>query len=231
MRRGLDYLDEDTWGTVFRDVILLALIGFVAMVIMLLPHITPKKQEAEDHEAPGNVIIEIHWPNNMPYDVDLWVQAPREVPVGFWNMAGTPSNRLRAAPGAAGDRTGQQPGTPDTRLSPTGDNIGGEGDANDKNYESTYSRGIPAGEYIGNVHMYGPRPQGVTIPVNVVVSVKPMYADLYQILETIIKLTRRNQEETAYRFRLTAEGELVPGSVSTLNRPLITGFKGFNKVP
>ena len=46
MRRGLDYLEEDTWGTVFRDVILLALIGFVAMVIMLLPHITAKKQEA-----------------------------------------------------------------------------------------------------------------------------------------------------------------------------------------
>ena len=206
MRRGLDYLDEDTWGTVFRDVILLALIGFVAMVIMLLPHITPKKQEAEDHEAPGNVIIEIHWPNNMPYDVDLWVQAPREVPVGFWNMGGTTFNLLR-------------------------DDLGGEGDATDKNYEITYSRGIPAGEYIVNVHMYGPLPQGVTIPVNVVVSVKPMYADLYQILETIIKLTRRNQEETAYRFRLTAEGELVPGSVSTLNRPLITGFKGFNKVP
>ncbi|MCH7832888.1 MAG: hypothetical protein IIC55_08455, partial [Proteobacteria bacterium] len=200
MRRGLDYLDEDTWGTVFRDVILLALIGFVAMVIMLLPHITPKKQEAEDHEAPGNVIIEIHWPNNMPYDVDLWVQAPREVPVGFWNMGGTTFNLLR-------------------------DDLGGEGDATDKNYEITYSRGIPAGEYIVNVHMYGPLPQGVTIPVNVVVSVKPMYADLYQILETIIKLTRRNQEETAYRFRLTAEGELVPGTFSTLNRPLITGFK------
>ena len=206
MRRGLDYLDEDTWGTVFRDVILLALIGFVAMVIMLLPHITPKKQEAEDHQAPGNVIIEIHWPNNMPYDVDLWVQAPREVPVGFWNMGGTTFNLLR-------------------------DDLGGEGDATDKNYEITYSRGIPAGEYIVNVHMYGPLPQGVTIPVNVVVSVKPMYADLYQILETIIKLTQRNQEETAYRFRLTAEGELVPGSVSTLNQPLITGFKGFNKVP
>ncbi|MCH7550732.1 MAG: hypothetical protein IIA35_03355 [Proteobacteria bacterium] len=206
MRRGLDYLDEDTWGTVFRDVILLALIGFVAMVIMLLPHITPKKQEAEDHQAPGNVIVEMHWPNNMPYDVDLWVQAPREVPVGFWNMGGPTFNLLR-------------------------DDLGGEGDATDKNYEITYSRGIPAGEYIVNVHMYGPLPQGVTIPVNVVVSVKPMYADLYQILETIIKLTRRNQEETAYRFRLTAEGELVPGSVSTLNQPLITGFKGFNKVP
>ena len=204
--QGLDYLDEDTWGTVFRDVILLALIGFVAMVIMLLPHITPKQEESEDHKAPGNVIVEIHWPSDMPFDVDLWVQAPREIPVGFWNLGGTTFNLLR-------------------------DDLGGEGDATNENYEISYSRGIPPGEYIVNVHMYGPLPYGVTIPVNVVVSVKPKYADLYQILETIIKLTRRNEEKTAYRFRLTSEGELVPGSVSTLNRPLITGFQGFKKVP
>ncbi len=58
--RGLDYLEEDAWGTVFRDVILLALIGFVAMVILLLPHITAAKKQAEEQIAPGNVIVEIH---------------------------------------------------------------------------------------------------------------------------------------------------------------------------
>ena len=202
--QGLDYLDEDTWGTVFRDVILLALIGFVAMVIMLLPHITPKQEESEDQKAPGNVVVEMHWPNDMPYDVDLWVQAPREIPVGFWNMGGHTFNLLR-------------------------DDLGGEGDATNENYEISYSRGIPSGEYIVNVHMYGPLPLGVTLPVNVVVSVKQKWDDLRQILETTINLTRRNQEETAYRFRLTADGELVEGSVSTLRRPLITGFKGFKE--
>ena len=74
-------------------------------------------------------------------------------------------------------------------------------------------------------------PYGVTNPVNVVVSVKPKYGDVIQLLETTINLTRRNQEETADRFRLTAEGELVPDSVSTPNRPLITVFKGFKKLP
>ncbi len=200
--QGLDYLDEETWGTVFRDVILLALIGFVAMVIMLLPHITPKQEESEDQKAPGNVVVEIHWPTDMPYDVDLWVQAPREIPVGFWNMGGHTFNLLR-------------------------DDLGGEGDATNENYEISYSRGIPSGEYIVNVHMYGPLPLGVTLPVSVIVSVKQKYDDLRQILETTINLTRRNQEETAYRFRLTADGELVEGSVSTLRRPLITGFQGF----
>ncbi len=200
MDQGLDYLDEDTWGTVFRDVILLALIGFVAMVIMLLPHITPKQEETSEQRTPGNVVVEMHWPNTMPYDVDLWVQAPSELPVGFWNMGGHTFNLLR-------------------------DDLGGEGDATDENYEISYSRGIPQGEYIVNVHMYGPLTPGVTVPVTVVVSVKPKYGDLSQILETTVNLTRRNQEETAYRFRLNSDGELVEGSVSTLRRSLITGGK------
>jgi len=202
MQRGLDYLDEDTWGTVFRDVIMLALIGFVAMVIMLLPHITPKQEDAEDQKAPGNVVIEMHWPTDMPYDLDLWVQAPREAPVGFWNQGGVTFNLLR-------------------------DDLGGEGDATKENYEITYSRGIPAGEYIVNVHMYGPLPEGVTVPVNVVVSAKPKYGDMSQLLETTVNMTKRNQEETAFRFRLTEDGELVDGSGSTLRRPLVTGHKGF----
>ena len=197
----LDGLDDDAWGTVFRDVILLALIGFVAMVIMLLPHVVPKKKQSEDQMAPGNVIVEIHWPSDMPVDVDLWVQAPNEFPVGFWNMGGPTFNLLR-------------------------DDLGADGDATDENYEITYSRGIPSGEYIVNVHMYGPVPPNQPVPVTVVVSVRKLYDDARQILKTMVELTRRNQEETAYRFRLSAEGDLVEGSVSTLRRPLITELMG-----
>ena len=194
----LDYLDEDAWGTVFRDVILLALVGFVAMVIMLLPHITVAKKESEQTKVPGNVIVEMHWPSNQAVDVDLWVKAPGEFPVGFWNQGGEIFNLLR-------------------------DDLGIVGDATDENYEITYSRGILQGEYIVNVHMYGPLPPGVTVPVNVVVSVRKKYDDTNQLLKTDIKLTRRNQEETAFRFKLTGDGDLVPGSVSTLRRSLITG--------
>ena len=79
----LDELDDDAWGTVFRDVILLALIGFVAMVVILLPHVVPAKKQTEDQKAPGNIVVEMHWPSNMPVDVDLWVKAPNESPVGF----------------------------------------------------------------------------------------------------------------------------------------------------
>lgn len=194
----LEEFADDTSGTVFRDVILLALIGFVAMVIMLLPHVKTTTEEAQDHKAPGNVIVEMHWPTEMPFDVDLWVKAPNEQPVGFWNQGGPTFNLLR-------------------------DDLGGEGDATRENYEVSYSRGIPAGEYIVNVHMYGYLPQGNVVPVTVVVSVRQKYDNTRQILKTQVELYRRNQEETAFRFRLTREGELIENSVGALRRPLITG--------
>lgn len=193
----LDEFEDEPSGTVFRDVLMLALIGFVAMVIMLLPHLSEKRDENRDTHAPGNVVVEIHWPDDLPVDVDLWVQAPRDVPVGFWNQGSRFFNLLR-------------------------DDLGLDNDATGRNYEVSYSRGIPAGEYTVNVHMYGTVPLGVRVPVRVVVSAKPTYGELRQLLETRIELTRRNQEETAFRFQLTEDGELVPGSVTTLKRRLIT---------
>ena len=100
------------------------------------------EKEQEEAKAPGNVMVEMHWPNDMPYDVDLWVKAPGELPVGFWNQSGLTFNLLR-------------------------DDLGVEGDATDRNYEMSYSRGIPSGEYVVNVHMYGHVPRGVRVPVRV----------------------------------------------------------------
>ena len=71
--------------------------------------------------------------------------------------------------------------------------------------------------------MYGPLKPGTVVPVSVVVSVRKKYDVMQQILQTVVKLEYRNQEETAYRFTLTAEGDLVPGSVNTLRRSLIRG--------
>ena len=197
MQTPFEGFAEDSTGTVFRDVTLLALIGFVAMVIMLLPHVRKAEDETRDHRAPGNVIVEVHWPRDMPYDVDLWVRAPEDVPVGFYNQGSEYFNLLR-------------------------DDLGDEADATGLNYEISYSRGIPAGEYIVNVHMYGLLPAGLEIPVKVVVSVRRQFDVARQILQTTVNLVRRNQEETAFRFRLDGEGELVEESVTTIRRRLVT---------
>lgn len=194
----LDEFEDAGSDTVFRDVILLALIGFVAMVVMLLPHINQAEVEAQDHKAPGNVIVEMHWPQEQPYDVDLWVRGPGAGAVGFWNKGNEVFNLLR-------------------------DDLGTEGDATSLNYEVSYSRGIPAGEYTVNAHMYGYIPPGTIIRVKVVVSVRTKFEATRQILQSTVVLTRHNQERTVFSFRLTKEGELIDDSVSTLFRPLITG--------
>lgn len=189
---------DDDNNTVFRDVITLALCGFVAVVVLLLPHLNPpvKAAATESTSAPGNVIVEARWPDNMDSDVDLWVQAPGDVPVGYSNKGGLLFNLLR-------------------------DDLGKFGDATEVNYEVSYSRGIVAGDYTVNVHLYR-NPEGrYPVPVTIVVSTKPSAdAASRQILTTKVELRREGEELTALRFALGGNGTLVADSVNHIFRPL-----------
>jgi hypothetical protein len=195
---GLDlFEDEDGGGTVFRDVIMLALVGFVAMVILILPHINPPGAKAiADAEPPGNVIVEVRWPDEIDADVDLWVQAPGDVPVGYSNKGGAVFNLLR-------------------------DDLGNRADATGLNYETAYSRGIPVGEYTVNLHLYRNPSRTYPVPVTVVTSVKKdTDRGSRQLLASEVLLPREGQEITVYRFRLTEKGDLVAGSVHSLQQDL-----------
>jgi hypothetical protein len=193
---GLDQ-DEDETGTVFRDVIMLALAGFVAMVILLLPHINfPGKAAQENTQPPGNVIVEVRWPDELDCDVDLWVEAPGDIPVGYSNKGGVIFNLLR-------------------------DDLGKRADATGMNYEVSYSRGIVGGEYTVNVHLYRNSAGVYPIPVTVVTSVKKSAKEsARQLLASNIELGREGEELTVYRFRLSDDGDLVPGSVHSVQRKL-----------
>ena len=194
---GLDPLDEDASGTVFRDVVMLALVGFVALVVMLLPHLNPPgAKTADDVAPPGNVIVEVRWPDELDADVDLWVEAPGDIPVGYSNKGGTIFNLLR-------------------------DDLGKRADATGLNYEISYSRGIPAGEYTVNIHLYRNASNVFPIPVTVVASVKRSPKEsARQLLASKVELVREGEEVTVYRFRLSEDGSLVPGSVHSLQRNL-----------
>lgn len=195
--REIDLFDDESGATVFRDVIMLALAGFVTLVLILLPHLNPRAKAQDSIRTPGNVIIELRWPDEMDADVDLWVQAPGDVPVGYSNKGGTVFNLLRDDLGHTADMTGL-------------------------NYEFSYSRGVPAGEYTVNVHLYRNHELYV-IPATVVVSVKDsVNAPAKQLLSTSLSLTREGDELTAFRFMLDDKGHLVAGSVHNLPRPLRT---------
>lgn len=196
--RDLDQLDEgDDGDVVFRDVVMLALAGFVAVVILLLPHLNPKgKAAAEGLTPPGNVIVELRWPDGLDTDLDLWVQAPGDVPVGYSNKGGAVFNLLR-------------------------DDLGRRADATGLNYEVSYARGVIGGEYTVNVHLYRNTARVYPVTATVVASVKKSAEEsARQILASRVDLGREGQETTVYRFRLDAAGDLVPGSVHSLQRNL-----------
>lgn len=192
----LDHFDEDGTSTVFRDVIFLALAGFVAMVLLLLPHLNPPATADDGTPAPGNVIVEINWPHKVDADIDLWVQAPGDGPVGYSNKGGLIFNLLR-------------------------DDLGGQADVTDINYEVSYSRGVPSGEYTVNVHLYRDMSGQLPIPVTVTVSVKKAAkSPAKRLLTTKLMMQHQGQELTAFRFALDDEGKIVPGSVHDLPKPL-----------
>ena len=199
---GLDPLEDDAGGTVFRDVVMLALVGFVAIVVMLLPHLNPPgAKTADDATPPGNVIVEVRWPDEIDADVDLWVQAPGDIPVGYSNKGGAVFNLLR-------------------------DDLGSRIDVTGLNYESSYSRGVQSGEYTVNLHLYRNPSNVYPIPATVVTSVKRS-ADqtTRQLLASKVLLAREGEEMTIYRFRLSEAGALVAGSVHSLHKPLRAGRK------
>jgi hypothetical protein len=195
--QGLDPFEDEAGGTVFRDVIMLGLAGFVAMVVLLLPYINPPGAKTnEDISPPGNVIVEIRWPDGLDADVDLWVQAPGDVPVGYSNKGGAVFNLLR-------------------------DDLGVRGDATGLNYETSYSRGILPGEYVVNLHLFRNTAQTYPVPVTVVTSVKRDGNEAArQLLASKVLLVREGEEVTAYRLQLTEAGELVKGSVHSLQKEL-----------
>jgi hypothetical protein len=181
-------------STVFRDFTLLMVLGFVAMVVWLLPHVNPPSSQS-DADPPGNVVVAITWPEG-DIDVDLWVTGPGELnPVGYSNKGGVLFNLLR-------------------------DDLGSMPDATPLNYENAYSRGLLEGEYIVNVHCY----RCPVVPQNVDVEVSANDGAAgkgsRRIATTSLQLTANGQEKTALRFRLDATGKLVPDSLNSVFRPL-----------
>lgn len=183
-------------NTVFRDVVTLALLGFVALVILLIPHINPTRDDSEEAKAPGSVIVEIRWPDGLDTDIDLWVLAPGDIPVGYSSSNGRVFNLLR-------------------------DDLGQTNDVLVLNYENAYTRGVPAGEYVVNIHLFQNRTAETSIPVRVLISIKaPNGGKAKPILTADVVLDKPGQELTVFRFILDAEGRLVPASVHAVPVPL-----------
>jgi hypothetical protein len=102
------FSDQPTNGAAIR--LAATLSGFVTVAVLLLPHIGESRAKAatETAQPPGNVMIEARWPDGVDADVDLWVQAPGDVPVGYSNKGGAifkVANMARSPANLAGTRS------------------------------------------------------------------------------------------------------------------------------
>jgi hypothetical protein len=195
-------MDEETL-TVWLDTALLMLGGFILMTVLMLSVVNPPAKSAETpgEQSPGNIIVEAQWADALDADVDLWVAAPGDRPVGYSNKSGTVFNLLR-------------------------DDLGKVQDITDYNYEVAYSRGMPAGEYVANVHMY--RGINVTYPIEVklvaTLKTNPNEA-AHRLITTTVQLRHENDQVTAFRFQLDKNGSMVAGSMNTVYKDLRTASK------
>ena len=187
---------------VFRDVILLALTGFISMVILLIPYVNPPTEEESSSIPPGNVIVELFWDDKRDVDIDLWVQAPDDIPVGYSNKGGIFFNLLR-------------------------DDLGIYKDNSPVNYEVSYSRGISDGVYIANVHLYreDKAPFKPIIAELLVSVVDPDSNKRKQILKTSKKLEEIGKEITVFQFELDKKGKLNKNSINNKYVMLRSGNK------
>ena len=190
-------MDEETL-TVWLDTALLMLGGFILTTVLMMSVVNPpaKSADSEGDKAPGNVVIEAQWPDKLDADVDLWVEAPGDRPVGYSNKSGQIFSLLR-------------------------DDLGKPLDVTNLNYEVAYTRGTPAGDYVINLHLYRALADFLPIDVQVVASVRATaQGETVPLVSTHAPLYKVGQELTAIRFRLDSKGQLVPGSVNSIYKPL-----------
>lgn len=175
-------------GVAQRDYLLTLGLFFLLVVALILILVNdPSKKSVSP--PPGQLVIMTSWPDEMCVDVDVWAQAPGRAPVGYSRKSGEVLNLLR-------------------------DDLGCAGDPMKLNYENIYSRGLPAGEYNVNLHLYSYRNTssgGVPVRYEVFI-VAPSTSKRVVIASGEETLRTLGKELTLVRFRISDQGNLVPGS-------------------
>jgi len=184
----------------FRDMLFLLVFAYLVIGAVALAHVRKEAEEMKGVTPPGGVIAEVHWDDRLDADVDLWVQGPGDVPVGYSNKAGVIFNLLR-------------------------DDLGHGGDPNSMNFEIAYGRGRWPGEYTVNAHLYRCADGRFPVPVTAKISVQGQDGTVRAILQSTVDMTFVGQETTIFRFKLDDKGAVVPGSVNRVHKELRSAWK------
>ncbi|MBV8534844.1 MAG: hypothetical protein JO128_04575 [Alphaproteobacteria bacterium] len=181
----------------FRDMLFLLVFAYLVISAVALAHVAKKNEASAKNQMapPGHVIVELTWDHAADADVDLWVQGPGDVPVGYSNKSGMIFNLVR-------------------------DDLGRSGDPNSMNYEIAYGRGHWGGEYVVNAMLYRTRDHKLPVNATVKLSLEADSGGTQQVLRSDVTLGFEGQETTVFRFKLDDHGIFQPDSVNRLHKPL-----------
>jgi hypothetical protein len=161
------------------------LMALVAALVVMIAEPQPQAQAAMDKSI-CQLAVDIEWGKGLPVDVDLWVQAPGDTPVGYSAKDGHVFNLVR-------------------------DDLGITYAADEVNSERACARFTPDGDYAVNVHLYS---HSSSPPIGVVVTVSNVdvsAATMTTLITKTVKLDFKGQELTVVRWKMK-DGKVVSGS-------------------
>ncbi len=188
----------------FTDLLFNALLGFSFMFVAAFALIRdPDNTGKIDTNA--EVLITVRWADRHPDDVDTLVEGPEGNLVWYHNRDTGLMHLDRDDRGIFADRVV----------------LDGVEVSNPINQETVSVRALQAGEYVVNLLHYQ---SNYSEPLPVTVKVEKLNPTVTLVYYGTRELTGVGDEQTAVRFTLNAEGEVV--STSELQKPLLTRAVG-----
>ena len=193
----------------FIDLLFNILLGFAFLFIIAFLLIKPEAKK-KDFDRRAEFVIILEWDHEAPDDLDLYVQDPTNDKVSFRLPIANYMHLDKDDLGVRNDTIINADGTTSTVKI---------------NREVVTIRGIIAGEYIINAHYYSTRvysgsqlePDERTVDYrnkpqrDLTVKIELHKVTPYSVLWAgEKKFTHRGQEETFLRFRLDADGNIIP---------------------
>lgn len=176
----------------YIDLMWAALVCFMALSVYSLMAAAVKREVSVKPQ--GDLIFTLHWDPASDSDIDLWVLAPGDQPVGYSHPTDVHCNLVR-------------------------DDLGHGGDSQSRNEEMTLCRGTPAGEYVVDVMAYNVRdgkfPVGMTVSAS---RVTP--SGVEQVFSKKVELGHNGEQFTVTRFKIDKDGNVLEGSFNDLPMPL-----------
>lgn len=179
----------------YVDVLHVVVAGLLIALVLIAAK-KPTDPTKETDRSAGDISVFLFWPDGDS-DVDTWLRSPDGDVVSFTHKSGSVWSLLR-------------------------DDLGWPNDQTPHNFENSYARGLPAGEYAVTAHMY--RNNGAfPIQVDAELRIKPDHSTSPVVFNAHVMLDHVGDEGTLFRFSIDGQGNLVPGSVNnqsvTLARP------------